>query len=826
MATLSSDKKSVTVVKGDTLSEIALTYKDYISGSTNAARIQTLVKLNDISDPDFIVVGQVIKLSGTATTAATNNTSRATIKLFGLQSNTDRTIYATWTWSKSNTKEYQVIWYYDTGDGVWFIGSDSTVTSKQSTYNAPSNAKSVRFKVKPISTTKTVNNKQTSYWTAAWSDIKTYYFSNNPPSTPPVPTVTIDKYRLTATLDNIGELNATSIQFQVVKDDKTVFKTGTATITTDHASYVCTINAGSTYKVRCRACKNKQYSDWSEYSGSLSTPPAATAGITTCKATSETSVFLQWAAVSTAETYDVEYVTKKEYFDGSDQINKITGIETSQYEKTGLESGQEYFFRVRSVNDQGSSAWSSIVSIIIGKKPSPPTTWSSTTTAITGESLTLYWVHNAEDGSSQTYAEVEMYVGGVKEIYTVQNSTEEDEKDKTSSYVIDTAEYIEGTKIQWRVRTAGITKDYGEWSVQRTVDIYAPPTLELSVTDIEGELLETLKTFPFYISALAGPNTQAPIGYHLSVIANETYETVDNMGNDVMIKEGESVYSKHFDISEPLLVEMSANNLSLENNIDYTITCSAYMNSGLTAESYFEFTVSWTDDENWPNAEIGIDDETLVAYINPYCNDTDVLLSVYRREFDGSFTELATDIDGHKHTYITDPHPALDYARYRVVAKSNTTGAISFYDVPGYPVGEKAVIIQWDEEWSYFDVTEDAELEQPPWSGSMLKLPYNIDVSDKYSPDVSLVNYAGRKHPVSYYGTHHGQGSSWKVEIPKSDVETLYALRRLAMWMGDVYVREPSGSGYWAQITVSFSQTHCKTTIPVSFDVTRVEGGM
>lgn len=141
MATLSSDKTKVTVVKGDTLSEIALTYKDYISGSTNAARIQTLVKLNNIKNPDYIVVGQVIKLSGSATPAPTNNTSMAIINVFGLQSNTDRTVYATWTWDKSETKEYQTIWYYDTGDGVWFIGTDTTTTDKQSIYNAPSNAK-------------------------------------------------------------------------------------------------------------------------------------------------------------------------------------------------------------------------------------------------------------------------------------------------------------------------------------------------------------------------------------------------------------------------------------------------------------------------------------------------------------------------------------------------------------------------------------------------------------------------------------------------------------------------------------------------------------
>ncbi|HJH87973.1 MAG TPA: hypothetical protein OIM52_00005 [Fusicatenibacter saccharivorans] len=52
--------------------------------------------------------------------------------------------------------------------------------------------------------------------------------------------------------------------------------------------------------------------------------------------------------------------------------------------------------------------------------------------------------------------------------------------------------------------------------------------------------------------------------------------------------------------------------------------------------------------------------------------------------------------------YITDPHPALDYARYRIVATSTSTGAVSYTDMPGYPVNEKAVIIQWDEEWQEF----------------------------------------------------------------------------------------------------------------------------
>jgi hypothetical protein len=352
--------------------------------------------------------------------------------------------------------------------------------------------------------------------------------------------------------------------------------------------------------------------------------------------------------------------------------------------------------------------------------------------------------------------------------------------------------------------------------------------LELNVTDSDGEFVDTLTSFPFYIRGLAGPNTQIPIGYHLTVTSKDTYETVDQVGNTKIVSQGDQVYSKYFDISDSLLVELSAGNIDLENNMTYAVTCVVSMNSGLTAESSVEFTVSWTDLEYEPNAEISIDNDALVAHIRPYCEDSveGILLSVYRREFDGTFTEIASGIDNDSYTFVTDPHPALDYARYRIVATLQSTGAVSYYDVPGYPIGEVAAVIQWNEQWTNFDTSAEDTMEEPVWSGSILKLPYNIDVSDKRNMDVALVEYIGRSHPISYYGTQLGESATWNMLIPKSDRETLYALRRLSIWKGDVYVREPSGSGYWASISVSFSQKHCEVTIPVTLDITRVEGGI
>lgn len=914
MAILSEDKSYVTVQKGDSLWAIA---RDYLGSGT---KYLELASLNNIKSPYTIYVNQQIKLSGVATSTGSSSGStttpvddnKAKIDHFGLQADSSNTLFAAWSWNKDNTDKYLVKWEYNTGDDIWFVESssassisvnkDDPESSKQSTYSIPSNAKSVRFKVKPISKTYTSNDTETSYWTAEWSTEKVYYTSSLPPTAPSTPSVKIEKYKLTAEIENYkvdSDVSSTEIQFQIVKNDTGVFNTGKATVLLNHASYSCTITVGGhRYKVRCRAIRDGRYSDWSDYSSAIETAPAMPSQAPTLKASSETSVNISWNACDTAKTYEIEYTTKKDYFDGSDQTTTISSIETTNYEKTGLETGQEYFFRVRAVNDAGESLWSEISSVVIGKNPAAPTTWSSSTTVTVGEALNLYWVHNAEDGSSQTYAEVEITIDGDTSVYTVKNTEDEEEKDKTSVYPIDTSKYPEGTKIQWRVRTAGITKAYGDWSTERVVDIYAPPTLELRVTDISENAIEALTSFPFYVYALAGPNTQAPVSYHLSIVSNDVYETVDNVGNKKIINAGEEVYGKHFDISEALLVELSAGNVNLENNIRYTITCVVSMNSGLTATNSRTFTVAWEDSRYIPNAAISLDKETLVTYIHPYCmannvvfykvnlsNDiytvtdevvemvsgvpvikeiseteasyvyTDnghpvftgitssgdtvyystidesalvegVSLSVYRREYDGRFVELATGLDNMKNTFITDPHPSLDYARYRIVAITNDTGAVSYYDVPGYLVDEKAVVIQWNEDWTNFDTTNEDALEQPAWSGSMLKLPYNIDWSDSTKQDVALIEYIGREHPVSYYGTQLGVTASGSVEIPKSDVDTLYALRRLSIWKGDVYIREPSGSGYWANITVSFSQKHKEVTIPVTLSITRVEGGV
>ena len=548
-------------------------------------------------------------------------------------------------------------------------------------------------------------------------------------------------------------------------------------------------------------------------------------------------MYLSWDSVYKCTKYEVQYVTDKTYFASNpDQVHTRTVEGVTHTEITGLDTGYQYFFRVRAYNSNDqTSGWTAVKSLKLGKTPAAPTTWSSTTTAMVGESVTLYWVHNSEDNSSQTSAELETIINGVSNIETIKNTKTGDDIDDTSYKILSTSAYSEGTKILWRVRTAGVTGTYGDWSVQRTVDVYAVPTLQLNVTDSTDSELTTLENFPFYVKGEAGPNTQKVLGYHLSIISTQSYSTSDRTGTETVISRGEEVYSKFFDTDQDLLVELSAGNIDLENNITYKVVCTVSLDSGLTATDETEFDVSWTDQIYGVNANIEYDPDTYSCHIRPYCVDSDnnlvsgVSLSVYRREYNGELLEIASGLDNSESTFITDPHPSLDYARYRIVAISDNTGAVSYYDMPGYPIHEVGVIIQWNETWENLVVSDANEAdipEEPLWSGSLVRLPYNIDVSDKNGVDVSIVEYIGRKRPVSYYGTQLGETSSWSVEIPRNDVETLYALRRLAIYTGDVYVREPSGTGYWANVAVSISQTHCEVKIPVSFDITRVEGGI
>lgn len=979
--------------------------------------------------------------SSTSPTSATDGRKINTVKI-GLQSanettSKNRAVYADWSYNgthKKNTASYKYRWW-EKVNGSWRITSEGTTTSHEdaycyATHTANETDVEVGFQVLPVSKTyKDGNGNDQYYFTeggststnpnhALWSDRVTYEFKNNPPLAPGRPDVEINNntLTLTASISNIdpAEIDAEYVVFNIVRDNSTSLGESQPVKIVKDAHYVywqyTAIEAGHTYTVRAKSWKSKgKESGWSDFSEVSATKPSAPTILEDkCRRVKREdgsiAAHVEWKSVATAETYKIEYVTTKTDFETTPgNIQSVTtDTARTSIEIVINELGLDYYFRVKAINkDNLESEPSAIAHIPLGKTPVAPATWSTADSAFVDDTMELHWTHQTEDRSKQTAAQLSLNIngGGWTTVGTFENTTDADNTGEridevpytygksvsykgTLYFKMDTSvDALRDATILWRVRTKGITDDFGDWSVERTIHIYEKPTLALTMTsDIAGTepLITTLTSFPFYVQAkdsLTGSSVQKPVGYHLQIIANEYYNTIDDIGRTKTVNAGDTVYSKYFSTSEELIIEMSANNVDLESGVNYTLYCMEDMSTGLTITNQHDFTVNWTDAEYPISADISVDTDSYTALISPYCanlipmgpagknlfevtagsssrygvdyvNNNDgtitfsgkatqefaislykkprtydgtytisvnqplpigvyvyieyaegsltkefvllhgdgstristktididgtriimhipadtefnnfvfrpqleagfyateyetyveryedgdlidtVSLSVYRREYDGTFTEVASGIPNNR-TAVTDPHPALDYARYRFVAKDIATGAISFYDMPGYPVNCSSIILQWDEDWSTFDDGENQILEGVSWSGSLLRLPYNIKVTDNRKPEVALVEYAGRRHPVSYYGTQVGETSTWNTDIPKTDKETVYALRRLSLWSGDVYVREPSGMGYWANVEVSFNQSYNEVTIPVTLNITRVEGGV
>ena len=803
---------------------------------------------------------------------------------------------------KSETEKYNYQWQYKPGGkNGWLLDNEGSINSSsgtplKTTCGVKDNAIVYRFRVKPIAKkhkvkqTKKVNGKkktvtvEQSYWKADWSTWKEIDISNQKPDTPPNPSYEFNNNntKLVAYVDGLptsGVNKPTTVIFELynVTNSITANKLEGKVTSSGRASVTFELTRGKKYRISCRskdAQGNKSpYTDKIPYSPSVITAlPSTPSKIKTLKCIrvgDDKQIEIDFDKPdSTVTSYVLEYTKNQRYFDvnqsevHSIELDASTGRSyiITLVGSGGLEDGHTWYFRLKAKNGTGDSEWTPkpYPSLTIGERPEAPTTWALTSTVITGENATLNWVHNTVDGSRETYAQIKLIVDGVVQpTITIENKRPSDVT--IGSYVLNTSSYMNGANIEWQIRTKGIYPDYGEWSASRTLTIVAQPTLEFSISEENnwhwdllnfnsgsifstegtlGEDVDTITKYPFYISALAGPNTQKVLRWYVSIISDDdSHESYNEDGTLKTVNKGDIVYSKHFDDDDDnrLFLTISPSDVILDNNCSYVANVRAIMNTGLSVEESKTITLALEDDEVDIYASIEIDEDFAASYITPYAiapedeNQeylSNLYFSIYRINFDGTFTEILSKIDSKFHITAIDLHPALDKARYRVVATSKETGKITYEDFSEI-IGDIDIIVQWNErKKDDFVAAENGDAtDESIVSGEFLRLPWNIDTSESHAKDNTLVEYIGREHPVAYYGTQLGETAVWNTDVDKNDSETIYALRRLAIYQGDVYVREPSGVGYWAQVTVSMSNTHKELIIPITLSITRVEGG-
>ena len=815
----------------------------------------------------------------------------------------ERTYMATWTAlekSWGNTNNFEVEWRYGLANGK-FIDSYSSVSyvsgtaSYQSTFTVPENGKWVQVWVRPHEKNEGTENSKWKYlcpwspkdWNTNWVYVDEYW----KPADIPTPSIEVDQYKLTmiARTDSIDyDPNTYQVEFYLVDVEKgycVLRKLVDVNRSGAWAWLEYNGTAGHRYQVCARGYNKAHqiYGEWSDYSEMVRTA-ALPVSFESIRAMTSTSVQVRIKKPNMGDhdTIELNYTTNSNDWTSEDSAGESMTVAGTAYQFNieGMESGKEWYFRIRATNESGSSRWEYYPgTVILGMKPDPPTTWSNTVTAKIGENIVLNWVHNARDGSHMRSAQLELTEGnGTPKTITVdgvEDSETGDYKDE-GKYEIDTTKMKDGTTLRWRVRTKGVLDTYSDWSVTREVKLYSPTTLSVALfksqTSTEGQI-QTLDSFPFYVIASAGPNTQKAIGFHISIVSNSSYKKTDYNGETVWVGEGEEVYSHFFDFDSSLDVvefddyavvqdntltlKLMPQDVDFESGQSYTVRGTVSTDAGLSAEAYAMLDVHWIDQELYPQADVQVDTEDFTATIIPYAPiipDTpgdmvdfdeeegsnaelplveDVSLAVYRINYDGSMTLIMDEIGNNRSTAVVDPHPSIDYARYRVVAIDNQTGSVGYNDIEPVAIGQPGIVFQWDESWKeslYVNPIDQQPEGVAGWSGSRLTLPFNVNTTEKTSPDRSLAEYVGQENPVSYFGTQLGISASWSAVIERTDEDRLQLIRKLNRYQGNVYVRNSRGVGYWAVVNLSYDINHGDgedaILIPISIEVTKVRGGI
>ncbi|MBR1445500.1 MAG: hypothetical protein IJ586_00225 [Alloprevotella sp.] len=448
----------------------------------------------------------------------------------------------------------------------------------------------------------------------------------------------------------------------------------------------------------------------------------------------------------------------------------------------------------------------------------------------------------------------------------------------------------DGTKVEWRVRTSGaVFKAWGPWSRVQSFKVFARPAAYVTVP-AEVSVMPlgiTLSAASSGGGSLTDEN--APIEYQVEIRAKSGYEQQSSDGSTRYVAAGEAVYSKTIDQRDAAFsaqgweLAIQAQEIRLAGGQSYTVTGTVLTAQGMRGSAESEFSVLWSSEMPQPSCVCVPNVEQYTMLIKPWCGvvaDYDeeepvtpvvpeaaemtederkaleawgyvategdystgyvdpglvqvvqtrimdelrenTVLYVYRVGSDGEAVEIAADLPNDGQICCVDPHPDFGESTYRIVALDTATGMQSVYECTAeMPV--EHIVVQWDEQW----MEGEGLTIMPTYYGKRMELERNLETSESYAMESSLRSYAGRSHPVSYYGTQKGQTASLKgVALRGYENETVAAARELAAWPGDCYVREPMGTGYWANVKPSIGVPRNSAAISVTLEAVRVDGG-
>ena len=251
-------------------------------------------------------------------------------------------------------------------------------------------------------------------------------------------------------------------------------------------------SADHSYKFRCRTEYESAYSAYSSETALITMSPLPPASITTAAVAGGTDIAVTLenaSAVATSLEWEVSTDGKATWSAGS--TSPVAGTPVTSFTATGI-TGTAYI-RVRNVNSTGSSAWLVSESVTTICPPAAPTIIapSGSIVNIADGSMTIEWIFNSLDGSTQTAYEVSLSKNGGAAV--TQSGTTAHRLKITFSGLAPNA----GDTLAFKVRTKGADANWSDWSSTKTVTFYTPPTLTITspASDITGMPLNIVAAY-------------------------------------------------------------------------------------------------------------------------------------------------------------------------------------------------------------------------------------------------------------------------------------------------------------------------------------------
>lgn len=573
-----------------------------------------------------------------------------------------------------------------------------------------------------------------------------------------------------------------------------------------------------------------------------------------------------------------------------DQDNWMSNDDPEEYEIkelasswfiTGLETGQKWFFRVRSVKEESDSEtlspWSNEIQIDLASAPAVPVLYLSDETITEDGMVTAYWAHVSTDGTGQIASNIVVatYSGGVwtygSPVAATQEAQHVDIYAKKQGWTNGTTKYL---ALQTRSGSGGMS----DYSTPIKLVIAAKPTVNISANSLSST--DTL-TERFIGDGVTDTFNCA---YTMTTTPTVTVEgtaatVVSYSGGAVELSaapaDGKAVVITYTTAVNKVLNAMpftatitTTNAETLTVAIERAVTYPMLrpddtMTDGAEGETIYVDTIAAASSNS---ISIAVDDligqlddgafYNLIATVHDAFGQS----AEKRIRFKVHWSHQAWDPTA---TFITEddtliaritPIAGAGYVSgdtcdiYRMGADQPeliiSGGDFGTEYVDPYPAfgpnsGYKLVTvtatkdyITEDDSIAEYDTTNDPSsgytqldpgLLVIDFDGDRVELEYNISLGNSWEKDFQRTKYLGG-HVTGDHNRAVTRDLSAKSLLVRGDDEVIaYKIRQLARFPGLCHVRTPEGSSFVADIQVSEAQSYDSATIDYDLSIQKVD---